>query len=444
MSDYAGPPTDRGAELAVLGAAFLYGVDAMDRATGAGLRRGMFYWPAHMELWDVFGDLVRRRQPIDQVTVGGALTAAQRRIIPQEMLTELVTAASPLPAVESHAEAVRSAALLRQVIEAGTRIVQVASSAPLDRGRDALELARAALDSVESLEEERGETPVSETLEEVLDRIEAREVPGVSTGYVELDEKLGGGPEPGQVMVVAARPSVGKSMLGVNLVRNACLGGVRTAVWSLEMTRQELMQRFLSLQGGVPLARIRSGDVGEAEWGRLAKATAEIGSWPLSLNDASETSVADIRAGLRRMQRRSGKPGLVIVDYLQLLRPADTRIPRQEQVGAITWAAKAISKDFACPVVLLAQLNRQTEQRRNAKPVLSDLRESGAIENDADLVVLMHQETLGDGVMQLDVAKNRQGERGLVELEWDAARMLATDGHSRADREALWQARLSG
>lgn len=447
MSDEGAPPQNLDAERRVLGSVLLGGVAAYDLARDSGLLAAHFYAPAHETVWRVFARLAGSGQPIDQVTLRGALTPEERRSLGPDggsaLLPDLVTDASLPGYAAVHAEAVVDAAALRALEHAGREIVRLAATAPHGRRREALERARASLDSVELPEEQAGSATLGDVLDEVIDRAQRGESGAVATGFRELDATLGGGPTAGQVMVVGARPSVGKTMFGCNVARNAASQGVPTVFFSLEMTRHELGQRFLSMVSGVPLSRVRSGDYTEREWDRLAEASAVQRSWPLSIVDTSTMTVPDMRARLRLETRRRGPVGLVVVDYLQLVKPADPRIPREQQVAGVSASAKALSKDFACPVLMLAQLNRGTELRRGAKPQLMDLRESGAIENDADIVALMHQDKDDpQDSMHVVVAKNRQGERADVPLLWEPANMRASDAMALSDREALWQSRM--
>lgn len=427
MIDDRTPRQDLDAERSVLGAILLAGVGAYDAAREAGLRAEHFYDMRHEVIFRASGRLAARSEPIDATTLGRSLTGDEKRTIGDpRVLLDLVTNASlSVDRVTWHAASIVDAACLRQLAEAGIRISQFAATAPLDQRRDALERSRVALDAVEIPEEVESLQSAAELLPAVLDGMEHVGPRGVSTGIPGLDELLGGGLGRGQTVVIGARPSVGKSMLGVNLAAAAASAGVATMVFSHEMTRTELMQRFISRESGVPLTRVRSGKLVEEDWNRIGRATGRIDGWPLFIDDESGMTVADYRARIRKAQRRRRKPALVVSDYLQLVKPADRAISREQQVAQISGDCKALSKDFDLPLVMLAQLSRAAEQRRDSRPVLSDLRESGAIENDADVVALLHQED--DNEMELNVAKNRHGERGQVMLSWLPQVMRCTE-----------------
>lgn len=343
------------------------------------------------------------------------------------MLAEILSDASMSPAyIEPHSQAIIDAYSLRALGEAGRKILQIVDTAPLSQSREALERARSAIDAVEVPEEAESISTAGELVPRLLDSMQDGTPRGVSTGLGDLDRLLGGGLGRGQTIVVGARPSVGKSMLGCNLAASASKAGVPTVVFSHEMTKEELMQRLVARETGVELTRIRSGRLSEEDWERIARASSQIAEWPLLIDDASAMTVADYRARLRKLARRR-RPGLVISDYLQLIKPEDPRLPREQQVSGISASSKALAKDFRLPFVLLAQLSRATEHRRNSRPQLSDLRESGAIENDADVVALMYQKDPTE--MEIDIAKNRQGERGTVELYWHPRTMRTGQLH---------------
>lgn len=422
------PRQEPGLEAGVLGAVLLVGVDALDALQEAGLKPEHFYMPAHETLYRAMQRLAARGSAIDYQLLGGALTKEERRTVgdPRVML-DMVTEASSVPLLGQHAEQLIAASVLRELSARAIRIGQFAEAAPLDKSREALELARAELDTVEVPEEVESLSSAAELLPGLLDEMESERPRGVPTGFPELDDLLGGGLGRGQTIVIGARPSVGKSMLGVNLARASCRKGVPTVIFSHEMTKSELMQRIVAAETGVPLSRIRSGRLEEQHWDRISRAYNRLNDWPLFIDDESSMTVADYRARLRKLRKRS-RIGLVISDYIQLITPFDRRVSREQQVAGISAAGKALSKDFDLPVVLLAQLSRQTEQRKDARPVMSDLRESGAIENDADVVALMHPSP--NGGMDVMVVKNRQGERGSVELVWNPRIMRAEPGQA--------------
>ena len=416
MNDDGAPRHDDAAERAVLGSILLGGTDVLDEVRQTGIRPEHFYQPRHEELLRICGRLAAAGGAIDAQTLLATMTVEEMRHCGGgDYLLELVQAGSYRGMATVHAQLVIDCAVLRALEEAGRRTVQFARTAPLDRRREALEQARAALDAVEAPEERTTLHSAPDLLPRVLDGMEAEKVYGVSTGLPELDDYLAGGMGPGHTIVVGARPSVGKSMLGCHFAMAACRRGVPTALFSHEMTSIELMQRMLSCESGVPLTNIRLGKLNEDQWGAVARATDRINQWPLVIDDEARMTIADYRARLRKLTRRR-KAGLIVSDYVQLVRPLDPRLPREQQVSQTSAGAKALAKDFGVPFVILAQLSRATEARKDAVPVLSDLRESGSLENDADTVMLLHAR---GNEMEIHVAKNRHGQTGSALVGWN-------------------------
>lgn len=420
------PRSADSAERAVLGEVLLNGVDQLDVLQEAGLRPEHFYHPAHEVLFRAMQRLASRGSQIDARLLAGTLSPEEKRAVGDpRIMVALVTEGSGSHMLEGHAQQIIDAAILRQLAARAVRISQLVETAPMDRSREVLEMARAELDQVEVPQEDESLAVARDILVPLLDDMESEKPRGVSTGFSDLDYLLGGGLGKGQTIVIGARPSVGKSMLGVNLAAAAARKGIPTVLFSHEMTKDELMQRVVARETGVWLSKIRTGRLNEQDWDRISRAFGAIQQWPLYVDDESTMTIADYRARLRKIRKRS-RVGLVISDYIQLIKPFDHRVSREQQVAGISAAAKALAKDFDIPMVLLAQLSRQTEQRKDARPVMSDLRESGAIENDADVVALMHQ--LQDGAMEVNLVKNRQGERGYVELAWNPRIMRAEQG----------------
>lgn len=281
----------------------------------------------------------------------------------------------------------------------------------------------------------------SVTLGALLDRTiakaEASEgltITGVATGFVDLDE-LTAGLQPGEMAVIAARPSMGKTAIGLNMAEQIAMGGTPVALFSMEMSREAIAQRMLCARAGIDSHRFRTNRMVTAEWSRAHAAAFELGAAPLHIDDTSSLSIAGLRARARRMHRRH-KVGCIVIDYLQMMTAAVSRGDgRQQEVSAISRGVKAVARDLGIPVVVLAQLNRAAEQREGHRPRMSDLRESGSIEQDADVIILLHREEyyhVGDaswafenpdkvGVAELIIAKQRNGPTGIVTLTWDAA-----------------------
>jgi replicative DNA helicase len=309
-------------------------------------------------------------------------------------------------------------AVLRRLIGAGTRIVQLGHANDGSSVDDTVDRAQQLV--YEITEKRVGEdyNPISELLSPVLLELEAIQHndggTGVPTGFQDFDE-LTNGLHPGQMIVVAARPSVGKSTLGLDFARSA---GIRhnltTVVFSLEMSRQEIVMRLLSAEARVPLNHMRNGRMTDDEWDKIVRRMGDVEQAPLFIDDSPQLTMMDIRAKCRRLKQRNDLK-LVIVDYLQLMSSPKKVESRQQEVSEISRSMKLLAKELEVPVVAISQLNRGSEQRADKKPMMSDLRESGAIEQDADVIILLHREDLYErespraGEADLIVAKHRNG-----------------------------------
>ena len=408
------PPQNREAEQAVLGA-LLLGADIVDDIADE-LDGRDFYQPNHEAIFDACLAVHRRGERIDPLLVARQLGADLQRIGGAPYLHTLTTSeVTPTPAQARHyASLVLEAAIRRRLIDAGSRVVQLATSA--DDIREAAELARGAVDAAAAhgTDEEAG-LGASQLLEETIDALQAEADAGLSTGWADLDRDVNG-LRAGQLVVVGARPSVGKSVIAANMAAATCAHGVGVHFASLEMTRREVMQRMIAAQATIELDRVVGHRLDDGDWNRVARKQAEISAWPLWVDDTPQQSLLQIRARARTTKRRMGL-GLLVVDYLQLMAPRDRRVPREQQVGELSEGLKNLAKELEVPIVALAQLNRGSAERQDKRPVMSDLRESGRIEADADHVWLLHRQDMVDpnsmtGEIEVHIAKNRNGPSG--------------------------------
>jgi replicative DNA helicase len=255
---------------------------------------------------------------------------------------------------------------------------------------------------------------------------------GVPTGFMDLDERTHG-LHPGQMVVIAARPAVGKSTLALDIARSCSIkNNLTSAIFSLEMSKSEITMRLLSAESRVPLTRMRSGRMDDQDWSRLARRMGEVAEAPLYIDDSPNLTMMEIRAKARRLKQRHDLR-LIVVDYLQLMTSGKKVESRQQEVSEFSRALKLLSKELEVPVVALSQLNRGPEQRTDKKPMLSDLRESGAIEQDADLVILLHREDIYEpespraGEADLIIAKHRNGATGTVTVSFQGTYSRFTD-----------------
>jgi replicative DNA helicase len=382
------------------------------------LRERDFYRPAHELIYDAIVDLYGRGEPADPVTVSAELTK-RGDLVRAGGAPYLHTLISSVPTAANagyYAKIIRERAIMRRLVEAGTKIVQLGYT---DEGEvdDAVDQAQAEVYAVTERRQAEDYVQLSELLPAAYDEIEKISAgvvgEGVKTGFKDLDA-LTNGFHPGNMIVLAARPAVGKSTLGLDIARYASIHKRETSViFSLEMSRSEITMRMLSAEARVPLNNIRSGQLGEEEWAKMARRMGEISDAPLFIDDSPNLSLMEIRAKARRLKQRHNLK-LVVIDYLQLMTSGKKVENRQQEVSEFSRHLKLLAKELNVPVVAISQLNRSPEQRSDKKPMLSDLRESGSIEQDADVVILLHREDLYDsqnrsGEADLIVAKHRNG-----------------------------------
>lgn len=410
------PPQDVIAEQSVLGG-MLLSKDAISDVVEI-LRERDFYRPAHELIYDAIIDLYGRGEPADPVTVSAELTK-RGDLVRAGGAPYLHTLISSVPTAANagyYAKIIRERAIMRRLVEAGTKIVQLGYT---DEGEvdDAVDQAQAEVFAVTERRESDDYVQLSQLMPEAYDEIEKIAAgvtgQGVKTGFKDLDA-LTNGFHPGNMIVLAARPAVGKSTLGLDIARYASIHKRETSViFSLEMSRSEITMRMLSAEARVPLNNIRSGRLNEEEWARMARRMGEISDAPMFIDDSPNLSLMEIRAKSRRLKQRHDLK-LIVIDYLQLMTSGKRVENRQQEVSEFSRQLKLLAKELNVPVVAISQLNRSPEQRSDKKPMLSDLRESGSIEQDADLVILLHREDLYDsqnrsGEADLIVAKHRNG-----------------------------------
>jgi replicative DNA helicase len=417
------PPQDIAAEQSVLGG-MLLSKDAIADVIEV-IRTQDFYRPAHEMNYEVILDLYSRGEPADPVTVSAELTKRGEiaRVGGAPYLHTLMSSVPTAANAGYYARIVRERAILRRLVEAGTRITQLGYSADGDVD-DVVDRAQAEVYSVTERRVSEDYLPLSAIMQGTLDEIEAIDAHdgsliGVPTGFADLDA-LTNGLHPGQMIIVAARPAVGKSTLALDIARSATVGHNMPAVFfSLEMGRNEITMRLLSAEAKVHLQHMRSGTMRDDDWDKLARRMNDINAAPLFIDDSPNMSMMEIRAKCRRLKQRHGLR-LVIVDYLQLMTSGKRVESRQVEVSEFSRSMKLLAKELDVPVIAISQLNRGPEQRTDKKPMLSDLRESGSLEQDADVVVLLHREDLYErespraGEADIIVAKHRNGPTGTI------------------------------
>jgi replicative DNA helicase len=412
------PPQDNSAEQSVLGS-MLLSKDAIADVIES-VRGTDFYRPAHETIYDAIVDLYGRGEPADPVTVAAEL---QRRgelgRVGGAPYLHTLSASVPIAANAGYyAEIVREKAVLRRLVGAGTRIVQwgYAGEGEVD---DLVDRAQAEVYAVTEKRSAEDYAPLSEIMESTLDEIEAisnrdGQMVGVPTGFADLDE-LTNGMHGGQMIIVAARPAMGKSTLALDLCRSASIHhNMASVIFSLEMTRNEITMRLLSAEAKIPLNHMRNGHMNDEDWAKLARKMGEVSAAPFFIDDSPNMTMMEIRAKARRLKQRHDLR-LIVIDYLQLMSSGKKVESRQLEVSEFSRQIKLLAKEIDVPIIALSQLNRGPEQRADKRPMMSDLRESGSIEQDADMVILLHREDAYEkestrpGEADLIVAKHRNG-----------------------------------
>jgi replicative DNA helicase len=425
------PPQNIEAEQSVLGAILLDN-EAINQAIEV-LTAEDFYRESHREIFRAMVALSERNQPVDAITLTDALrTGAVLEAVGGAGYIAELAACVPTAANAGHyARIVREKALLRSLASIATEVASGAYDSPpnvdeyLDESEHKIfEISeRRIRQSFYSMPELTRES--IKLLERLYERKEL--VTGVPTGFLDLD-RLTAGLQPSDLIVIAARPSMGKTALALNIAAHAateCDPRLGVALFSLEMAKEQLVLRMLCAEGRVDSSRARAGYLGERDFPKLAQAAARLSEAPIFIDDSSDTSPIVLKAKCRRLMReRNANLGLIIVDYLQLMRSARPGESREKEIAEISRSLKALAKELKVPVVALSQLNRQVETRPDRRPLLADLRESGAIEQDADVIAFIyrdemyHRDSKEPGVAEIIIAKQRNGPTGTAKLTY--------------------------
>ena len=430
------PPHDLLAEQSTLGG-MLLSADAVADVTET-VRGIDFYLPKHELIFDAVLALYSHGEPTDVIAVTDELskTGQLSRAGGPEYLHQLTSFVPTAANAGYYATIVAERALLRRLVEAGTRIAQMGYAAE-GEALDLVNSAQAEIYSVTGSVETEDYVGLDQAVKVAIDEIEAAEgkdgsMTGVPTGFSELDD-LTNGLHPGQMVIVAARPALGKSTLALDFARAAAIKNkMPTIFFSLEMGRAEIAMRLLSAESSVPLQAMRKGNVDRQDWARIAMRRGDINDAPLFIDDSPNMTLVEIRAKCRKLKQRVGLK-MVVIDYLQLMTSGKRVESRQQEVSEFSRALKLLAKELQVPVVALSQLNRGPEQRSDKLPALSDLRESGSIEQDADVVILLHRESTYEkenpraGEADLIVAKHRNGPTRTVTVSFQGHFSRFTD-----------------
>ncbi len=425
------PPHARDAELAVLGGIML-DPEALERLEGS-LLPEHFYIERHRLIFSAMMELVGKGQPVDEVTVKDYLE--QRGLLEtcggEAYLAELISAIPTSAHVGHYAAIVRDRAVLRELLQVCGRVSQRVYEEPqLDVGEH---LDRAEMEILAVAEKFNRSRPSFSRLQGLLEEsykqlekryAEKKAITGVPTGFTDLDE-ITSGLQRGDLIIIAGRPSMGKTAFAMNLARNAALeteNPKAVAVFSLEMSSQQIAMRMLASEARVDMKLLRTGRFSVEDWRKLASAVGALTEAPIYIDDTPAISVLELRSKCRRLKKEHNGLDLVVIDYLQLMSGRADAERREQEISEITRSLKGLAKELDVPVIALSQLNRSLESRGDKRPMMSDLRESGAIEQDADLIAFIYRDEVynkkpdNEGLAEVIIAKQRNGPTGTVHL----------------------------
>ncbi|MFT7389526.1 MAG: replicative DNA helicase [Candidatus Endobugula sp.] len=412
------------AEQAVLGGLML--ANNFYDAVAEVLKFGDFFKKTHQQIFTAINSLAEAEQPFDIITLSEELARHDEleRIGGIAYLSEVAKNTPSASNITAYARIVREHATIRQLIHVANDISRLGyDSSGLD-ANDLLQLAeKRVLEIAEGRPKEGGLEAMEGLLKSTVERIDKlfrskSEITGLSSGLVDLDKRTAGW-QNGELIILAARPSMGKTALALNFVETAVFTQKKPVlVFSMEMPSESLIMRMISSVGRIDQTKIRNGQLTEEDWPKLSTAVQKMKGAPLFIDDTASLTPQDMRARIRRTTREHGEPGLIMVDYLQLMQVAGSSDGRTQEISEISRSLKALAKEYNCPVIALSQLNRGVEQRPNKRPMNSDLRESGAIEQDADVILFIYRDDYYDedspekGIAELIIGKQRNGEIG--------------------------------
>jgi replicative DNA helicase len=425
------PPHSIEAEQSLLGGLLLDN-GAWDRI-GDVIRASDFYREEHAIIYAHIGRLLERGKPADVVTVAESLESGgdKDRTGGIAYLGEIAQSTPSTANIRRYAEIVRERAILRKLIAVANEIADTALN---PQGRDAKQILDEAESKIFEIAEAgdrsmHGFVHIEPLLTQVVDRIQTlydpanpSEVTGVPSGYQDLDQKTSG-LQPGDLIIIAGRPSMGKTALALNIAEYVAVEQRQAVgIFSMEMSGTQLAMRTLGSIGRLDQHKLRTGNLNDDEWGKLTRALGRLHDAPIHIDETAALNALELRARARRLHRQTGKLGLIVIDYLQLMSASSQGENRATEISEISRSLKSLAKELQVPVVALSQLNRSLEQRPNKRPVMSDLRESGAIEQDADLILFIYRdevynpESTDKGVAEVNIGKQRNGPTGVVRL----------------------------
>jgi replicative DNA helicase len=423
------PPQSLTVEMAVLGAMMISPEETVSNALSM-LTTEAFYKSAHRIIFDSITALYQRHDPVDLISVAEELRRRDKleEIGTMFYLNKLTEEVISPAHIEYHCRIILEKALKRQLIESNIEITQECYKDTTD-AFVVLDAAETRLFKLSEQHMKKSYVPLHQLVKPLLDKVHEYRtslehgVTGIPSGYRELDDKTGGW-QSTDLIIIAARPSMGKTALALSMARNAVVDhNIPVGIFSLEMSKEQLALRLLCAEAKVNMQQVRTGRIKESEFGELARCAGALERAELYIDDTPSITILELRAKTRRMVEEHGVR-LIIVDYLQLMSAPTFRDSREREIASISRALKALAKDVNIPVIAISQLNRAVEQRKTRKPELQDLRESGSIEQDADVVMFVHRERDEEGGMMdqfkatIIIAKQRNGEIGEVSLAW--------------------------
>ncbi len=420
------PPHNLEAEQGVLGS-LLLDRDAIIRVA-AWLKPEDFYLQANGTIYRAVVELYNRREPTDLITLSDELARREQLDVVggAAYLTNLLNAVPTAVHVEYYGRIVERTSTLRRLIDAGGRIVAIGFQDGIDT-EDALDSAERAIFEVSQKRQTKDFVSIGEVLDELFNRIDTLQqnrdaLVGVGTGYTDFDA-MTGGLQKSDLVILAARPAMGKTSLALGMAYGAAVRNSKTVgIFSLEMSAEQLVQRLLSMETGVDAHRLRLGQINDGEWDRISRAFGRLAEANIFIDDQAGASIMDVRSKARRLQAEHGLD-FIVIDYLQLMSGRRTE-NRVQEIAEISRGLKGLARELNVPVLALSQLSRAVESRADHRPMLSDLRESGSIEQDADIVLFIYREDKYEeesekkGIAEIIIAKHRNGPVGSVNLRF--------------------------
>ncbi|BCB96724.1 replicative DNA helicase [Dissulfurispira thermophila] len=445
------PPQNIEAEQAVLGA-IIFDNEALPKALEI-LSSEDFYRETHRRLYNAMCELFEKNEPIDIVTLTDYLRRTDNldTVGGISYLSYLANAVPTSANIRYHAKIVREKSLLRSLIQTATHI----TSRVYEDSLDADEMVDYAERLIFDIADKRTKTSFSnlkdvikdtfKMIEHLYDKKEA--ITGIPSGFKDIDE-LTSGFQPGDLIIIGGRPGMGKTAFALNIAQHVAIDLKEpVAIFSLEMSKEQLAMRMLCAESMVSASSVRKGFISKQDWPKLTNAAGRLADAPIFIDDSSAITVLEVRAKARRLKMEHGGLSLVVVDYLQLMRSRGNFERREQEISEISRSLKALAKELKVPVIALSQLNRAVEQRGEKKPTLADLRESGAIEQDADVIIFIYRDEIynknnpsNKGKAEIIIAKQRNGPTGTVNLTYlaDSTRFVDFAGMSYESEEEVY------